>query len=156
MSQDLGRQEFGRHFLKLSLIVPRLNESQTIPNNQGGLPVMGSQHTRAGKSVNHKPKFRPAFAMSQQELSRQLSAGRIASMEVTQEPDGTYWIGVKLQGLADTFFVATKRNIMEPRRFRRLDVVVAFLKRDVSYVGALQVALVDTRPRTDPKTKNRR
>lgn len=77
-------------------------------------------------------------------------------MEVTQEPDGTYWIGVKLQGLADTFFVATKRNIMEPRRFRRLDVVVAFLKRDVSYVGALQVALVDTRPRTDPKTKNRR
>jgi hypothetical protein len=85
--------------------------------------------------------FKPAFAMSKQELSRQLSAHRIAAIEVTQEPDGSYWIGAKLQGLPETFFLATKRNVGAPRRFHRLDVIVAFLKRGVRFEGAMFVQL---------------
>lgn len=117
---------------------------------------MRSKHTNKAKAKGHRSQFRPSYAIVQQELTNQLNGQRVTALEVTQDPDGSYWIGVKLQGLTEAFFVATKRDITKPRRFVRLDVLVAFLKR-AKYGGAipLQLQLVAAKTTRTPRKKGR-
>ena len=102
-----------------------------------------------------KQKFKPAYALSTQTLIHQVHAERVKMIAIRQEPDGSYWLAARLADLPQTFFLATKREATAPRRFVRLDVVVAFLKRKINYSGSIELQLAQTEEVDPPKYKGR-
>lgn len=62
-------------------------------------------------------------------------------VELVQEGDPLYALGIRSITSERVFFIATKRGTDEPRQWATIDAVATFLKRDCSFRGACRLIL---------------
>jgi hypothetical protein len=96
-----------------------------------------------GKAKRQKKnqEFKAAFAITKKQLIELLEMNRVNELVITQTEKENYWLGAILDGSKEVNFLATKRVAIEPRMFRRIDVIRRFLARDLAIECAITLRI---------------
>lgn len=93
------------------------------------------------KRNKKQAQFRAAFAITKKQLNELLLMDRISELVITETENGNYWLGAIVDGTKEVNFLATKRVAIEPRIFKRIDVIRRVLARDLSLDGEITLRI---------------
>jgi len=86
---------------------------------------------KLGTNTAQKPKWLPENALNLQQLQTLVVEQRIKGIVIQETEYEDFWIGVIEKRHREMKFLTTWRAAIEPRRFKKLDVIRAFLRREV-------------------------
>jgi hypothetical protein len=86
---------------------------------------------KKARSKESKEEFKAAFALSKRQLRELVEAGRVVELVIQETKGPEYWLGARFEGVETLSHLTTKREGVQPRTFKRIDVVRKFLRREL-------------------------
>lgn len=89
-----------------------------------------AQHSRRKPKIS-QPLWRPEAAISHAALQALVHHNRLDHVLIHETARERYWIAIKIKQQREMMFLATRRDATQPRLFKRLDVISAYLRNSV-------------------------